>query len=589
MLTGTSHSVMGRNLRLVMPRCHAIPRQPGAQSRSDGTKVDVGFNPRSGVLAARLVSSLPARPASASRRTTRVTAAVLRTSALRTALLLLLVLVGSTACQMPWVSDADSVAQTRVRLGVRTTLVTRGEITSLLVYPGELRPKTGATVATRVAGRIDKLLVESGATVREGDVVAELDRSALEVQVVQAQAALASAEARLATLKAGGEGDAQAEAEASLRAAKARLASLEAAPKVDQIPALAQAARDARNRLAEVEGGRTQAVAAAEVRLNAARTRLDEVLVGATSESSAPVPQASPVPLSASAVEQARQAVQQAQQEVARARQPVSDDELAAARKQLADAEDALLVARWSVGPNDLDEARANVEAAEARLRRAGQPSSEAGIKAGETGVEYAGAALELARLQLRESTLVSPIAGVVVETLQQQGATVAAGTPIVSIQPPDYEIAVAIDERQLGQVSPGQNVSVLVDVYAGESFTGTVRSISPSVDARTRTVSARVDVQDPRTKLKSGLHAQVAIAGARRSGALIVPREAVIGTADTSVMTVVDGRAHLQPVQVGVQDGRSVEVVQGLAEGTEVILAPAGILDGDVVGEQRQ
>ena len=129
----------------------------------------------------------------------------------------------------------------------------------------------------------------------------------------------------------------------------------------------------------------------------------------------------------------------------------------------------------------------------------------------------------------------------------------------------------------------------MLVDVYSGESFTGTVRAISPSVDVRTRTVAARVDVQDPRGKLKSGLHAQVAIAGARRTGALILPREAVVGTTDASVMTVVDGRARRQPIQIGVQDGRSVEIVQGLAEGAEVIVSPTGILDGDVVGEQRQ
>lgn len=519
----------------------------------------------------------------------RLLSPVSRLPSPRLALLLVLLLLGPVACRMPWPPTTGSESQTRVRLGIRTTQVTRGEITSLLVYPGELRPKTGAVVATRVAGRIDRLVVEPGSTVREGDVVAELDRSALEVQVVQAQAALAAAEARLATLKAGGEGESQAEAEAGLRAAKARLAALEAAPRVDQIPVLAQAVRDARNRLAELEGGRTQAVQAAEARLNAARDRLDQLLVAGATEAATPVAQASPVPLAASAVEQARQAVQQAQQEVARARQPVSAEELAAARKQFADAEDALLVARWPVGPSDLDEARANVEAAEARLRRAAQPASEAAVRAGQTGVEYAGAALELARLQLREATLASPIAGVVVETHQKPGNTVPAGTPIVTVQPPDYEIAVAIDERQLGQVSPGQNVSVLVDIYSGESFTGTVRAISPSVDARTRTVAARVDVQDPRNKLKSGLHAQVAIAGARRSGALLLPREAVLGTTDTSVMTVVDGRARRQPIQIGIQDGRSVEVVQGVAEGTEVILAPTGILDGDVVSEQRQ
>ncbi|MCC7368234.1 MAG: efflux RND transporter periplasmic adaptor subunit [Chloroflexi bacterium] len=496
----------------------------------------------------------------------------------------------ASACQLPWARTAPADGQNRARLGLRTATVARGDITSLLVYPGELRPKAGAIVATRVAGRLDRLLVEPGASVREGDTLAELDRSALEVQVVQAQASLAAAEARLAGLKSGGDTDSRAEADASLRAAKARLATLEAAPKIEAIPALAQAAREARRRLSELEGGRTQAVAAAEARLDAARSQLDTALTSTTAApppagESAPGATPSPAALTSPAVEQARQAVQVAQQEVARARQPVGSDELAAARQQLADAEDALLQARWPVSPGDLDEARANVEAAEARLRRAGQPSSEAAIKAGETAVEYAGAAVELARVQLREATLVSPISGIVVQTHQKQGDTVAPGTAIVTLQPPDYEIQVAIDERQLAQVATGQTVGVLVDVYPGESFTGTVRSISPSVEARTRTVAARVDVQDPRAKLKSGLFAQVAIAGGKRSGALIVPREAVVGTSDLAVMAVLDGRARRQAVQIGVQDGRSVEITQGVAEGTEVILTPTGILDGDVVG----
>jgi len=496
---------------------------------------------------------------------------------------------------------ANPDQQPRILAGLRTVQVTRGDITSLLVYPGELRPKVGAIVASRVAGRIERMLVEPGATVRQGDVLAELDRSALEVQAVQAQAALAAAEARLATLKAGGDLDAQAEADASLRAAKARLASLETAPPSEAIPALAQAARGARSRLAEIEGGRATAIASADSRLFAARQQLDAALLArpatdaTLAASTIAAPSASPVPVAQAQpptsieVEEARRAVQEPQQEVARARQPASADELAAARQQLAEAEDALLLARWPVGPSDLDEARANVEAAEARLRRAGQPSSDAAVKAGESAVQYAGAAIELARLQLREATLASPINGIVAETHQQQGATIGVGVPVVTIQPPDYEMAVAVDERQLGQVSPGQNVSVLVDVYAGESFTGTVRSISPSVDPRTRTVSARVDVQDPRSKLKSGLLAQVAVAGARRSGALIVPREAIMGAGDISVMTVVEGRARKQPVQIGVQDGRSVEVTQGLAEGTEIILTPVGILDGDIVGQPPQ
>src|SRR5688572_11713025 len=97
----------------------------------------------------------------------------------RTAVMLLAVLLGGSACRMPWAPATTTESQTRVRLGVRTAQVTRGEITSLLVFPGELQPKKGAVVAARVAGRIDRMIAEAGVSVREGDVVAELDRSAL--------------------------------------------------------------------------------------------------------------------------------------------------------------------------------------------------------------------------------------------------------------------------------------------------------------------------------------------------------------------------------------------------------------------------
>lgn len=95
----------------------------------------------------------------------------------------LLLLLGSACRLAPWppASAGDAAVPSRMRVGVRTAPVTRGEITSLLVYPGELRPKAGAVVTARVAGRLDRLLVEPGSPVRAGDTLAELDRSALEV------------------------------------------------------------------------------------------------------------------------------------------------------------------------------------------------------------------------------------------------------------------------------------------------------------------------------------------------------------------------------------------------------------------------
>ena len=170
------------------------------------------------------------------------------------------------ACS-PFASPPAAEAPARARPSIQTVRVVRGEITSLLVYPGDLRPKSTTVVTAKVAGRLGRLTVEPGSLVREGDVVAELDRAALEVQALQAQAALAGAEARLAGLRAGEDPDARAEAEAMLRAARARLATLEAAPSADSILTLFQNLREARRRLAELEGDRPAAVAQAPTRL----------------------------------------------------------------------------------------------------------------------------------------------------------------------------------------------------------------------------------------------------------------------------------------------------------------------------------
>jgi HlyD family secretion protein len=501
------------------------------------------------------------------------------------------------ACTPPWVGTGPPDRSAGGRPPLRTARVTRGDVTGLLIHSGDLRSKPGVTISPRISGRLERLFVEPGSPVREGDAVAELDRATLEVQVVQGQAALASAEARLAALQAGGDPDTRAEAEARLRAARARLASLDDTPRADSIPQLTQNLREARRRLAELDNNNDGAVARAEARLAAARGRLDQLLTGAqgdpandsdpTNGTLAPTVSATPGGIDRRAVDGVRAEIRRAEEDLARSRRPVTGEEVAGARQEVALAEEALMLARSPVGPNDLEEARANVEAAELRLRRAGAPSSDVAIKAAESAVDYAWAALELARLQLREATLTTPISGVVAETMVTQGSSIGAGTPVVRIQPPDYELILTVEERQIGQLQIGQGVNVVVDAYPNESFSGTVRSLAPTVDLRTRTVAAKVDVLDPQLKLKAGLFAQTAIAGQRRQNALLVPREAIVAGVDPSVMQVVDGRVRRQTILTGVSDGRIVEVVQGLAEGAEVVLSPAGLVDGDPVGER--
>jgi len=283
-------------------------------------------------------------------------------------------------------------------------------------------------------------------------------------------------------------------------------------------------------------------------------------------------------------IRQAQQALVDAQEKLRSAREPASGPELVNARQELAEIEERFLLSRRTTVPSDIEEARAAVEAADRRLQRVNQPVSDAERKSAETAVEHAWAALELARLQLRESSVSAPVAGLISDVFVSTGSPTAAGAPLVAIIPPEFELLVQVPELLVGAITLGQSVSIGVDAYPNEIFTGVVRSLTPIIDVRNRTSGMKVEVTDPQFKLKGGMFANVSIAAGRKQGTIVVPREAVIGRdLDQAVYAVVDGRYRRQPVQSGLNDGRVVEILTGLSEGAEVVLSPTGIRDGDV------
>jgi multidrug efflux pump subunit AcrA (membrane-fusion protein) len=99
--------------------------------------------------------------------------------------------------------------------------------------------------------------------------------------------------------------------------------------------------------------------------------------------------------------------------------------------------------------------------------------------------------------------------------------------------------------------------------------------------------------VPDPQGKLKPGMFAQLSIQVGQRAGALIVPKDAVlrVGSVDPSapvqsiIYTVTESRVHKQIVNVGATDGKSVEIIQGLQEGIDLVLNPRpDFLEGELI-----
>src|SRR5215213_3091156 len=106
---------------------------------------------------------------------------------------------------------------------ITSALVTQGSIAATLVYSGNVQSRSQVNVVPKITGRVERLYVDIGDEVRQGEVIADLDRAALDAQVQQAEAAVSVAQARLSQVQAGSKAEDIEAAAAAVRSAEARL------------------------------------------------------------------------------------------------------------------------------------------------------------------------------------------------------------------------------------------------------------------------------------------------------------------------------------------------------------------------------
>jgi RND family efflux transporter MFP subunit len=137
--------------------------------------------------------------------------------------------------------------------------------------------------------------------------------------------------------------------------------------------------------------------------------------------------------------------------------------------------------------------------------------------------------------------------------------------------------------------------VQLSVPAYPNQTFGGTVKTISPTIDTRSRTAAVRIEPQDTGGKLRAGMFARLNIVTAQKQDALVVPKTAVLSATPGSALTqpmvlLIDptGVIHRQPVQLGLQNDQQAEILSGLDDGQLVATSNVSDLaDGDVVSPQ--
>lgn len=212
------------------------------------------------------------------------------------------------------------------------------------------------------------------------------------------------------------------------------------------------------------------------------------------------------------------------------------------------------LLEKNAVSQADYDEARANLDNAEAQVSSQRELLQQKQIRAPFSG-----------RLGIRQVDV---------------GEYLSPGSPIVPLESlnPIY-VDYSLPEKDLNRISVGQELTVTVKAWPDRVFRGEISAINPGIDPETRNVRIRGTLQNPEQLLRPGMFAQVNTLLPLRENVPTLPRTAITyATYGQSVFLIREEGDGLvvesrQVVTGDVRDGR-VEIVSGLEVGDRVVSA---------------
>lgn len=183
-------------------------------------------------------------------------------------------------------------------------------------------------------------------------------------------------------------------------------------------------------------------------------------------------------------------------------------------------------------------------------------------------------ARVTVAQKALADTTVRSPFAGVVAERFVSIGDYVTRGTKVASVMRVDpLRVELTVPEQYVATLATGRVVTFEVDAYPGETFTGHVRYVSPSVAADTRALTIEAVVPNASGRLKPGFFATAQIEQATMVPGVLVPATAVRTVSGTSRVFVIAGdRVEERIVTAGQAIGDRVEITSGLKAGEQVV-----------------
>ena len=226
------------------------------------------------------------------------------------------------------------------------------------------------------------------------------------------------------------------------------------------------------------------------------------------------------------------------------------------------------------------DSVEANLQVAEGRYQDAQEE-----VRNRQAIISQRRSELELARQQLADTVIYSPLDGAVSLKQASVGEYLSAGAPIaILVRTHPLRLRVPVPEREGSGIRAGHAVTLTVEgdptVYRGR-----VVRLSPIVQEQNRTLMVEAEVPNERTFLRPGAFARVEIMTEVSQPVVTVPASAIIVFAGVEkVLVVRQGKTAEVRVTTGRRLGEDVEIVDGLKRGEDVVLVPGNLVGGQPV-----
>ncbi|OIO46463.1 MAG: hypothetical protein AUJ31_01660 [Parcubacteria group bacterium CG1_02_39_15] len=496
---------------------------------------------------------------------------------------------------------------------VKFSEVTRGNVVQEVTETGQVKKGEEINLSFKSAGKVEKIYVEEGEKVEAGDPLAKLKTDDLAIQLQEAKAALALAQAKLDKLLAGATSEEIQKAKTAL--SNAKIASQNANQNLEDIKAQAEenlnaAYENAKNAL---EDAYLKAYNAQNVADLIQRT----YFTGSDQEGLK--------------VKENKEKIIEATSQIKSSLKGDTESTLIQTKEKLSEISEALKIIREtcqsptysgivsSTDKSSLDTQRgyinttltnittsyqtitstklaneANINTAQSQVSTAegaviaaedelaliiAYPRQE-DIQLNKAQVEQAEAQVQVLENQIRDATLRSPVEGQVVKVNKQEGELVQPmlqDVAIVLLPVAPFEVEADIYEEDVVKVEVEDPVDISLVAFPSRIFKGKVISINPGQKIVEGVVYYEVTITFEETPegLKPGMTADLVIKTALKENVLTVPEDAIQKKDDKTIVGVLEeGKVKEKEVEVGLRGNNDlIEIISGLEEGEKVIL----------------